>query len=161
MRIVTHAMVTLLFASVYTQAQTIEFYGQPSSIISSGAIIPQGRKMLWTSGALAGIIDSTAREGSIERFGNTKAQAANILENFKKTLAAKGLSMKDVIMLRAFVGPDKWQNGVYDFKGWNEAYALYFNNKENPVKTIRSTLGVAALVNSDKLIEIELVAAYP
>jgi len=156
-----HFLTPLLFLTLYCNAQTVELYGNPASIISSGAIIPEGKKMLWTSGAVSAIIDSTAREGSVERFGNTKAQAINILETFKKTLTAKGLSMKNVLMLRVYVAPDKWQNGIYDFKGWNEAYAMYFNNKENPVKTIRSTIGVATLVSTDKLIEIELVAVYP
>src|SRR5688572_21711782 len=71
-----------LFVSTYALSQSVEFYGTPTAIISSGAIIPKGSKMLWTSGALAAIVDSTAREGSAERFGNTKAQATNILENF-------------------------------------------------------------------------------
>ena len=36
-----------------------------------------------------------------------------------------------------------------------------FKTKENPVKTARSTVGVAALVNPDWLLEIEAVAVYP
>jgi len=153
--------ISLLFLHFYTNAQTTEFYGNASSIIASGVIIPKDSKMLWSSGVVSAIIDSTAKEGSVERFGNTKAQAINILENFKKTLSSKGLSMKNIIMLRVYVAPDKWQNGTYDFKGWNEAYGMYFNNKENPVKTIRSTIGVATLVSTEKLIEIEMVAVYP
>lgn len=144
-----------------THSQDVELYGSPSSIISSGAVIPEGKKMLWTSGTTAGLADTLAKAETPERFGNTKTQALNILDRLEKTLESKGLSMKNVLMLRVYIAPDKWQDGLYDYKGWNEAYSQYFNNKENPVKPIRSTIGVAGLVNPDKFIEIELVAVFP
>jgi enamine deaminase RidA (YjgF/YER057c/UK114 family) len=124
-------------------------------------VIPEGKKMLWTSGTTAGLADSVANAGTPDRFGNTKTQALNILHRLKKDLESKGLSMKDVLMLRVYIAPDKWHDRLYDYKGWNEAYSQFFNNKENPVKPIRSTIGVAGLVNPDKFIEIELVAEYP
>ena len=147
--------------SAYAYSQDVELFGSPSSIISSGAVIPEGKKMLWTSGTTAGLADTVAKAGTPERFGNTKTQALNILDRLEKTLESKGLSMKNVLMLRVYIAPDKWQDGLYDYKGWNEAYAQYFNNKENPVKPIRSTIGIAGLVSPDKFIEIELVAVFP
>ncbi len=152
-----------IFYALFTLAysQDVAFSGSTSSIISSNAVIPEGKKMLWTSGTTAGLADTVANPGTPERFGNTKTQALNILSRLKKDLESKGLSMKDVLMLRVYISPDKWQNNLYDYKGWNEAYAQFFNNKENPTKPIRSTIGVAGLVNPDKFIEIELVAVYP
>lgn len=143
-----------------SEAQTVEFYGSPSSIISSGAIIPEGKKMLWTSGSTGGVADSTAQEGERARYGDTKTQALSILANFQKVLQEKGLSMKDVLMLRVYLTPDK-ASGEHDYKGWNEAYSQYFGTATNPTKPIRSTIGIAGLANTNKFIEIELVAVYP
>lgn len=155
-------LLCVFYASfLLAHSQNVEFYGSQSSIISSNAVIPEGKKMLWTSGTTAGLADTVAKAGTPERFGNTKTQALNILDRLKKDLESKGLSMKDILMLRVYIAPDKWQDGLYDYKGWNEAYAQFFNNKENPVKPIRSTIGVAGLANPDKFIEIELVAVYP
>ncbi|GAB3163758.1 RidA family protein [Telluribacter humicola] len=154
------SLLLICITCISGKAQTVEFYGAPTSPISSGAIIPEGKKMLWTSGTVGGVVDSTAQEGTPARFGDTKAQALNILNNLQKTLKAKGLSFKDVLMLRVYVAPDKWK-GTHDYQGWFEAYAQYFGTKENPVKPIRSTVGIASLVSPEKFIEIELVAVYP
>lgn len=151
----------LLLGALSGSAQQVEYYGSTASPISSGAIIPAGKKMLWTSGIVAGVADSTAAEGTYKRFGNTKTQALDILKTFEKTLKSRGLSFKDVIMLRVYVAPDRFQGGKHDYQGWFDAYAQYFGTKENPVKPIRSTVGLASLVHPDKFIEIELVAAYP
>ncbi len=150
----------LIFFSLTTLAQSVTFYGSPTAIISSGAIIPEGKKMLWTSGATGGVADSTAQDGTRAHFGDTKTQALNILATFQKTLREKGLSMKDVLMLRVYLTPDK-ATGQHDYKGWNEAYSQYFGTADNPTKPIRSTIGIAGLANTDKFIEIELVAVYP
>ncbi|MNI63832.1 Enamine/imine deaminase [compost metagenome] len=96
-----------------------------------------------------------------ERYGDTKTQAIGIFKNFEKQLAEKGLTMKDVIYLRAYLTADKSKNSKFDYAGWNEAYAQFFNNVDNPVKAARSTVGVASLVNDDWLIEVEAVAVYP
>jgi enamine deaminase RidA (YjgF/YER057c/UK114 family) len=155
-----YTLLLLLATAAAAFAQTVEFYGSPASAISAGAIIPEGKKMLWTSGTVGGVVDSTAQEGTPARFGDTKAQALNILATLQKTLKARGLSFKDVVMLRVYVAPDKWK-GTHDYPGWFEAYAQYFGTKENPVKPIRSTVGIAGLVSPEKFIEIELVAVYP
>ena len=69
--------------------------------------------------------------------------------------------MQDVVYLRVYVVPDKEKGGQCDFKGWFEAYGQFFGTAENPTKPARSTVGVAALVSPDWLIEIEAVAVYP
>ncbi|GAB2785725.1 RidA family protein [Rhabdobacter roseus] len=156
----TTCTLLLLVLGLAARAQSVEFYGSPSSIISSGAVIPEGKKMLWTSGITAGVADSSAQAGTAARFGDTKTQALNILGTLQKTLKEKGLTFREVLMLRVYVAPDKY-TGQYDYKGWNEAYSQFFGTKENPTKPIRSTIGVAGLVSADKFIEIELVAVYP
>jgi enamine deaminase RidA (YjgF/YER057c/UK114 family) len=61
-------------------------------------------------------------------------------------------------LLRA--APDPNKGNKPDYQGWFDAYAQYFNTKENPVKTARSTVGVESLVSPDFLIEIEAEVAY-
>lgn len=154
----------LLFLSLFTSsviAQTVSFYGSPSSPISSGAVVPAGKQLLWTSGVTAGVADSTAAEGSYARFGDTKTQAINILKSLEKAVKAQGLTFKDVLMLRIYVTPDHFKGNKHDYQGWFDAYAQYFGTKENPTKPTRSTLGIMALTHPDKFIEIELVAVFP
>jgi len=150
----------LILLAFRSEAQTVEFYGTSTSAISSGAIIPEGKKMLWTSGSTGSVADSSALAGTRERFGDTKTQALSILGNFQKTLQQKGLSMNDVLMLRVYLAPDK-STGKHDYQGWYDAYAQYFGTATTPTKPIRSTIGIAGLANTDKFIEIELVAVYP
>ncbi len=137
----------------------VEFFGSPTSSISSAVSVPKSYNQLSFSGTVPSIID---RDGATiyERYGDTKTQAISILNNIKGQLESKGLSMKDVTYLRVYVTPDPLKNNTFDFQGWNEAYGQFFNTEENSVKTARSTVGVPALVNSDWLIEIEAFVAY-
>jgi enamine deaminase RidA (YjgF/YER057c/UK114 family) len=134
--------------------------GEGPSPISSGVGVPAGRAYFWTSGTGAPVIK---KEGATtyERFGDTYVQGQATLKNLAAVLEKQGLTMKDVIYLRVYVAPDAAKGGRPDFPGWFKAYGEVFNTKENPVKTARSTVGVAALVNPDWLIEVEAVAVYP
>lgn len=136
------------------------FYGSPTSSISSGTIVPEGAAYLYTSGTVPPVLN---KEGSTiyERYGNTKTQAVGVLKSIEKQLTDQGLTMKDVVYLRAYLVADTAKQDKFDFGGWNEAYSEFFNNEKNPVKPARSTVGVAGLVSSDWLIEIEAVAVYP
>ncbi|MFN3379195.1 MAG: hypothetical protein ACK41O_07045, partial [Runella zeae] len=61
--------ICLCFTLQEVQAQAVTFFGNPSSAISSGAIVPEGKKMYWTSGIVADVADSTAQVGTYARFG--------------------------------------------------------------------------------------------
>ncbi len=148
-------------AALGTQAQAVEFYGSSSSPISTGAVVPAGKKLLWTSGIVADVVDSTAAPTSRARYGDTKTQALSILKKFESALKSRGLSFRDVLMLRVYVTPDPEKGGKHDYTGWFDAYGQYFGTKQNPTKPTRSTLGLAALVNPMLLIEIEMVAVFP
>lgn len=148
-------------AALGLQAQTVEFYGSPTSPISAGAVVPAGKKLLWTSGVVADAADTTAAPTSRARYGDTKTQALSILKKFESALKSRGLSFRDVLMLRVYVTPDPEKGGKHDYQGWFDAYGQYFGTKQNPTKPTRSTLGLAALVNPLLLIEIEMVAVFP
>jgi enamine deaminase RidA (YjgF/YER057c/UK114 family) len=157
------ALLVLTFNVCLAQGTSTEedviYKGNPKSPISSSVTVPAGKKYYFSSGSTAPIADSTAAEGSRERFGDTKTQAIGILEKFKSTLKAEGLELNDVIFMRVYIAPDI-KTGKIDFQGWFDAYAQYFGTKDNPTKPSRSTLGIASLVNPEKFIEIEIVAVY-
>ena len=139
----------------------ITFYGGPTSPIASGVIIPPGRASIWVSGTVPPVLKADAPPGSRERYGDTKTQAAGILKAIETQLSARGLTMRDVVYLRAYLIADPAKENKIDAAGWNAAYGEVFNTPANPTKTARSTVGVAALVNPDWLIEIEAFAVYP
>lgn len=157
------ALSVLLAGPAFAQSTPgqVTFYGNPNSPISGGVVIPAGRAMVWTSGTTPAMLNKEAPAGSRERFGDTKAQAASILKNISDQLAKQGLSMKDVVYLRAYLVPDPTKGNKIDMEGWSAAYGEVFGNAQNPTKPARSTVGVSALVNSDWLIEIEAFAAMP
>ena len=147
-------------AAAKPPAQTT-FYGSPNSNISSGVVLPAGKAVVWTSGTTPSPANAQAPAGSRERFGDTKTQAASILRNIATQLERQGLTMKDVVYIRAYLVPDPAKGNKIDTEGWNAAYNEVFNTAANPTKTARSTVGVTALVNADWLIEIEAFAVFP
>lgn len=139
----------------------VAFYGNPNAAISSGVVIPPNRTLIWTSGTTPGVADSNAKPGTRERFGDTRMQAASILKNIAGQLEKQGATMKDVVYLRAYLVPDPTKGNRIDMEGWSAAYGEVFGTAANPTKPARSTVGVAALVNADWLIEIEAFAVKP
>jgi enamine deaminase RidA (YjgF/YER057c/UK114 family) len=163
MRLVAALVLVLAPALAFAQdaPTVVTYYGSPQSAISSGVIIPAGRAVVWTSGTTPAVADSTAKPGSRARFGDTRTQATSILKNIQGQLEKQGLSMRDVVYLRAYLVPDPENNNRIDMTGWSAAYGEFFGTAANPTKPARSTVGVTALVNADWLIEIEAFAAYP
>ncbi|WP_121612381.1 RidA family protein [Mesobacillus foraminis] len=137
----------------------VAFFGTPSSSISSSVSIPKQYNQLWISGTVPPILNSNGKT-IYEKYGDTEKQAEGIFKNLEAQLEAKGLSLKDVVYLRVYVASDPAKGGKPDYTGFFNAYGKFFNTKENPVKTARSTVGVESLVNPDWLIEIEAFVAY-
>jgi enamine deaminase RidA (YjgF/YER057c/UK114 family) len=129
--------------------------------ISNTVAIPANAAVVWTSGTVPGVADTSAPAGSRARYGDTKTQAISVLQAIEARLKEHGLGMKDVVYLRAYLVPDKEKGGTIDTQGWNQAYGQFFNSATNPVKPARSTVGVAALVSPDWLVEIEAFAVLP
>jgi enamine deaminase RidA (YjgF/YER057c/UK114 family) len=138
----------------------ISLPGDAKSPIAAGVALPAGRALFWTSGTVPAPLNKDGKT-VYERYGDTYTQGVSALKNIEKVLTAQGLTMKDVVYLRVYVTSDAAKDGKPDFGGWFKAYGEFFNNEKNPAKTARSTVGVAALVNPDWLIEIEAFAAYP
>ena len=157
-------LVLLVPALAFAQAPVpnqVTFYGAPTAAISSGVVIPPNSAFVWTSGTTPAVAKPDAPAGSRERFGDTRAQATSILRNIAGQLEKQGLSMKDVVYLRAYLVPDATKGNRIDMDGWSAAYGEVFGTAANPTKPARSTVGVSALVNADWLIEIEAFAVFP
>jgi len=138
----------------------VDFMGGANSPISNTVGIPAGAAFVWTSGTGPTVVDRNG-QGAHARYGDTKTQSISVLTNIEARLKERGLSMKDVVYLRAYLVPDPEKGGTVDSQGWNEAYGQFFNTATNPTKPARSTVGVAALVVSGWLVEVEAFAVYP
>ena len=147
-------------AQAPTPPSKVTFTGGRGNI-SNTVAIPANAAVVWTSGTVPSIADQNAPAGSRARYGDTKTQAISVLTAIEARLKEHGLTMKDVVYLRAYLVPDKEKGGTIDTQGWNEAYGQFFNNATNPVKPARSTVGVVALVNAEWLVEVEAFAVFP
>jgi len=156
-------------ALLATVSMTAEGQAAPSKVVFTGGrgpisntvAIPANAAVVWTSGTVPSVADTSAPAGSRARYGDTKTQAISVLKAIEARLKEHGLGMKDVVYLRAYLVPDKEKGNAIDTAGWNEAYGQFFNNATNPVKTARSTVGVLALVNPEWLVEVEAFAVFP
>ncbi len=139
---------------------TVVFTGEATVPFASGVGVPAGRAFFCASGLGAPVIKKEATT-LYDRYGDTYVQSGAALKSLAAVLAKQGLTLADVVFLRIYVAPDATKSSKPDFPAWFRAYGEVFNTKENPVKPARTTVGVAALVNPDWLIEIEAVAVYP
>jgi enamine deaminase RidA (YjgF/YER057c/UK114 family) len=119
----------------------VTFYGSETSPISSAVAVPTGQAYFWTSGTVPPPINPDAPARTRDRFGDTKTQAIGTLNQIQTVVQNAGLSLDDVIYLRAYLVADPEKNNQVDYQG--------------------STVGVAGLVDPGWLIEIEAVAVYP
>jgi enamine deaminase RidA (YjgF/YER057c/UK114 family) len=139
----------------------VRFYGNPTALISQGVVIPAGHASVWVSGTTPPVLKADAPAGSRERYGDTRTQAAGILKTIEGQLMPLGLSMKDVVYVRAYLVADPANGGKIDLAGWNAAYQSAFGTEANPTKTARTSVGIAALGSPEFLIEIEAFAIVP
>lgn len=158
------ALALLAAASITADGQagptTVTFTGGRGPI-SNTVAIPANAAVVWTSGTVPSVADTSAPRDSRARYGDTRTQAISVLRAIEARLKEHGLGMKDVVYLRCYLVPDPEKGNAIDVTGWNEAYGQFFNNATNPVKVARSTVGVHSLVSPQYLVEIEAFAVYP
>lgn len=160
------ALAAVIAAAGTASAQTasppadVTFYGSPTAQIAAGVVIPANAAFVWTSGTVPSEI-AGSKPDDPARFGDTRTQAVSVLKSIEGQLAKQGLTMKDVVYLRAYLVADPAKGAKIDMDGWSAAYKEFFGTAQNPTKPARSTVGVAALVNPLWLIEIEAFAVFP
>ncbi len=131
--------------------------GADASPISTSVSVAPGGRLVYISGTVPDAIDTNAPEGSTARFGDTEAQTRSVLKKVEAALAAQGLGLGDVVMMRVFLVAPAGQR--MDFAGMMKAYREYFGTAAQPNKPARSTMQVAGLVDPGWLVEIEVTAA--
>ncbi len=160
------AAVTGLFSSsdkldLPVASKVLKPYGTREGRIYAGMGVLPGAAMYWTQGSTGPVLDAKLPPTDPGHRGDTKTQARNALLTLQKNLANVGLSFKDVVYLRAFLGPDIHMDGKFDYDGWNAAYGEFFNTAENPHKPARTTVTTPSFGSPSTMIEIEIIAAFP
>jgi enamine deaminase RidA (YjgF/YER057c/UK114 family) len=131
--------------------------GPDASPISTSVSVPPGGRLVYISGTVPDALDANAPEGSVARFGDTETQTRSVLKKVEASLAAQGLGLGDVVMMRVFLVAPAGQR--MDFAGMSKAYREFFGTASQPNKPARSTMQVAGLVDPGWLVEIEVTAA--
>jgi enamine deaminase RidA (YjgF/YER057c/UK114 family) len=132
----------------------------PNAPILAGVLVPGGSTLFYLSGQVPAAADATKAADSIEAYGDTKTQALSVFKKIGVLLADQGMSLGDVVKLTVYLVGDPKLGNKLDFKGFSEAYALYFGTAERPNLVARTTVQVAALANPGFLVEIEATAVH-
>ncbi len=123
--------------------------------------VAPGTSLFFASGVGAPVVNKDAMPSSRESRGDMHTQATGVLKAISANLASVGLSFKDVVFMRAYLGPDVLNEGKFYFDDWNKAYDEFFNNSENPHKPARTSISIAGFANSTSMLEVEVIAAFP
>ncbi len=146
------------------QGASIKRYPIPGSDfpISSAVEIPAGATTIYLSGQVPPQVDKSKPDTDPAAFGgSTEVQTVNIFKEIEKTLQLRGLSMKDVVKMQAFLVGDPKLGGRMDFAGFMKGYTQFFGTKEQPNLPSRSAYQIAGLGAPGMLIEIEVTAVRP
>jgi len=115
---------------------------------------------LYLSGQLPSPVTPADRDkGTPAVYGDTRTQAANTFGKIEALLKEQRLGMADVVMMHVYLVGDPANGGKLDFAGLNAAYGQFFGTQEQPNKSARSAVQVAALAIPGPLVEIEVIAA--
>jgi enamine deaminase RidA (YjgF/YER057c/UK114 family) len=140
-------------------------FGTRDARIYAGVGVMPGSGLYWTAGLTAPVLNSSAPASSYDNRGDMRTQARNTLARLKENIEAAGLTLADVVYVRAWLGPDVNMGGRFDVDGWNLAYAEFFNNPGQPHKPARVTTFTPTFASNaggqpNSMIEIEFIAAY-
>lgn len=140
-------------------ASTIErTYPSPTAFIASTVTVPAGTELIFLSGQLPDVADTTAPAGTVAAYGDTETQAASTFAKIERLLATRGLTMGDVVSMTVYLTAAPGSDRM-DFAGMMKAYGKYFGTPEQPNRPSRSTVQVAGLAGPGFLVEIEVTAA--
>lgn len=159
-------IVTLLLTSVWrveAANQIMRYRLDPQSpyvnqFLESVAV-PGNKQLLFLSGMVPPVIDSKADPNTPQAYGDTKTQTRNILKNIQAILKNRGYSMRDVIKVHGYLVGDPALGGKADFAAFQDAYAEFFGNPQQPEIPVRTRTQVTQLVGPGWLVEIEVTAA--
>ncbi|MDQ8185882.1 Rid family hydrolase [Pelagicoccus sp. SDUM812002] len=138
--------------------ERIHAYKQTSLPYADAVEVEPGSEYFYTWGVTASPRMKEIAKNSVEnRYGDTYEQTFSVLAQLTKDLAEVGLSLRDVVNVRAYIVADPEP----DFDGWNRAFEQFFGTTTNPHKPARTTVGISRLFHSDYRVEVEFIAVFP
>ena len=129
--------------------------------IAAAVEVPAGKTLVFLSGAVPPVSDTSAPKDTLQAYGDTKTQTVGVLTSIEKQLKGMGLSMGDVVKMQVFLVGDPAKGGKMDFAGFMAGYTQFFGTKDQPNLPSRSAMQVAALASPNFLVEIEVTAVRP
>ena len=94
------------------------------------------------------------KDGKTVGKGDIRAQSTQVFENLRIALDAVGATFNDVVKLNTFM-----VDMAANLTGYRDVRTQYLSKNEHPPAS--TTVGVAALVNPDFLLEVEAVVVVP
>ena len=127
--------------------------------VLQAVIVPPDATTYYLSGMLPQVTDKSALPGSLESYGDTRAQTISVLQRIEAALARQSLSMGDIIQLRVYLVGDPRLNNLMDFEGFQSGYLQFFATREQPLKPVRTVIQIAGLALPGALVELEATAS--
>lgn len=121
--------------------------------------VPSNARMLYLSGQVPPIIDSTAPIDSRAAYGDMEQQTFGVLERLRQKLENAGYGLGDIVKLTGFLVGDPEFDGQPDLEGFGRAYRRFFGTDLQPNLHARTRVQVVKLMNPAWLVEIEAIAA--
>ena len=153
----------LLLAATPGMAADVVRHKIPNSTfpISAAVEVPAGKTLVFLSGAVPPVADTTAAKDSPQAYGDTRTQTVGVLTSIEKQLKGMGLSLGDVVKMQVFLVGDPAKGGKMDFAGFMAGYTQFFGTPAQPNLPSRSAMQVAGLASPNFLVEIEVTAVRP
>ena len=129
--------------------ESVKAVSELFSPVSGEVVEINGGRTILVSGQVA-----YDKDGKVVGKGDIRAQSKQVFENLKAALDSVGATFNDVVKLNTFM-----VNMPENLEGHREVRGQYLaKNEHQPAST---TVGVAALVNPDLLLEVEAVVVLP
>lgn len=136
----------------------ITVYQRPDLPYADAVEVAPGSEYFFTWGVTASPRMKEIARNSVEnRYGDTYEQTFSVLTQLTADLAEVGLTLRDVVNVRAYIVADPEP----DFDGWDRAFEQFFGTLTNPHKPARTTVGISRLFHSDYRVEVEFTAVFP
>lgn len=153
---------TLAGSTAAVAAQDIVRHSAGSFPISAAVEVPAGKTTVYLSGSVPAVTNPKAAKGSLESYGDTKAQTISVLEQIQQQLKGLGLGMQDVVKMQVFLVGGPENGGKMDFAGFMEGYTQFFGaGVKQPNLPARSAFQIAGLADPAWRVEIEVIAVRP
>ncbi|MEG9434446.1 hypothetical protein JAO32_19315 [Terriglobus sp. ADX1] len=144
-----------LAGSLSSSAQTMKEVPLPATQNPNNAILPISGAV-WVGNTLyvSGWLDP-----DMKSHPDTTSQTVSIFKDLEKFLETQKLTLRNVAMVRMFLGGDPAKDGKMDVAGMTAGYTQIFGTKEYPNKPARTTLQVVLPAGvRGALVEVDLVA---